>query len=141
MARQLRQSHHYTGDMRLRVSKQHADTYKCQRGDQHFHSHHELRSEHPQSTIRMKRGIVSRYLRLPGETRNTDNARRVRVRHVRRRIVCRSAKGCRRAYTAPGRPIARKQRSHWSGHSHHQAILPRGENERSKRESPVGLND
>src|ERR1700724_810944 len=63
MARELRQNHHYTGDMRRRVNKQHGETYKCQRGDHHFHSHKELPSEHPQSTIRMKRQIVSRYLR------------------------------------------------------------------------------
>jgi hypothetical protein len=92
LSSQLRQSHHYTRDMRLRVHKQHADTYKCQRGDQHSRSHKELRSEHPQSTIRMKRGIVSRYLELAGETGNTDNARCVRIRHVRRRTVCQSEK-------------------------------------------------
>src|SRR5579863_10153708 len=83
--------------MRLRVHKQHADTYKCQRGDQHSRSHKELRSEHPQSTIRMKRGIVSRYLRSAGETFKTDNARRAEIRHVRRKTVYQSAKGCRQS--------------------------------------------
>src|SRR5580700_896974 len=63
MAREFRQNHHHTGDMRFRVNKQHGETYKCQRGDHHFHSHKKLPSEHPQSTIRMKRQIVSRYLR------------------------------------------------------------------------------
>jgi hypothetical protein len=62
MSRQLRQSHHDTRDMRLRVHKQRGETYKCHRGDHHFHSHKGLPSEHSQSVIRMKHRIVSRYL-------------------------------------------------------------------------------
>src|SRR5271155_765243 len=56
--------------MRLRVKKQRAKTYKCQREDHHFHSHRELPPEHPQSTIRMKGQIVSRYRRHWGPPSN-----------------------------------------------------------------------
>jgi len=54
MARELRQSHHHTGDMRLSVNKQPCETYETQRGDHGFHSHQGLPFQHPQSTRRMK---------------------------------------------------------------------------------------
>jgi hypothetical protein len=140
MARQLRQSHHYTGDMRLRVSKQQGETYKCHRGDHHFHSHKGLPSEHPQSTIRMKHQIVSRYLRLRGAQIRTTRGVPESDTFGEERSV-KVQKDADRVCTGPSRPIAGKQRSRWLRHSYHQAILPRGEIEGSKRESPVALND
>jgi hypothetical protein len=62
MARELRQSHHHTGDMWLSVNKQYGETYKTQRGDHRFHSHQELPFEHPQSTRRISLKIVSKIL-------------------------------------------------------------------------------
>ena len=49
--------------MRFRVNDQYGETYKCQLGNHQFHDHKETPSEYPQSTIRMKRQIISRYLR------------------------------------------------------------------------------
>jgi hypothetical protein len=46
-----------------------------------------------------------------------------------------------RVCTGSSRPIARKQRSRRLRHGYHQAILPRGEVEGSKRESSVAQND